>query len=68
MLRRAGAKGRRGHAGVRHHKGHRHVSQRQPGLLRDGDESLDRFQVALVGHLLGEHLDAQASGSAWPLR
>lgn len=60
VLHRAGAEDRRCYAGVSHHKGHRHVRQRHPGPLRDGDEVFDRFQIALVGHLPGKHLDTQA--------
>ena len=68
VLHRARPQDRRGHAGMRHHETHRHMRQRQPGRLRDGNEPLDRLQVALVGHLLGNTFTRRLSGSAWPLR
>jgi len=56
----------RRHAGVRDHEIQPHVRQRQPCRLRNGDDSLYCVGVALVGHLLREHLDANYRAAVVP--
>ena len=65
----AGRGSPRRHTGVRHHERHRHVRQRQPCRLRNGEWSrstASRLQV--VGHLhMGNALTRKLSGSGLAL-